>query len=129
MSDDETCGVCIDSDVDGDEMPSFQSDEWVKARKDHKCCECRKVIAVGERYERSTGKWDGRVKTYKTCAACQDIRQSLCCNGWRYGSLWEDAEEQLLPHMTTACLMKLATAVGKQKLLDEWNRWKFERSA
>lgn len=89
--DDGPCGVCI-SGGDGDE-PEFCSETIVRARKAHSCCECRETIPHGAEYERTVGKWDGAVNTYKTCLACSEIRRTLCCDGWTYGRLFEQAEE------------------------------------
>jgi hypothetical protein len=118
------CGVCISGSADGD-MPEFSSSQEVKARKDHKCCECGDVIPRGTVYERFSGKWDGTVQTYRTCLACAEIRASLCCDGWTYTMLWEDAaDSQLFDHLTTGCLDQLTTAAAKAKLLDKWREWK-----
>lgn len=44
-----------------------------KARKEHKCCECRKVIEKGEHYEYCSGIWDDP-DSYKTCQSCVELR-------------------------------------------------------
>lgn len=41
-----------------------------KARKEHKCCECRQVIAPGDKYVYSSGIWDGEASDYKQCLIC-----------------------------------------------------------
>lgn len=66
-----TCGC---DDLEG---PEFYLEELVKARKAHTCCECGKAINPGQMYQRITGKWDGNVRTYKTCEPCADLRDSL----------------------------------------------------
>jgi len=46
-----------------------------KARKVHKCCECRRKIDVGELYERTSGLWrDSGFASFKTCAHCAATR-------------------------------------------------------
>lgn len=118
------CGVCIYSE--GDDNAAFCDARVVTARKPHRCCECRETIPVGERYERTAGKWDGTVSTFCTCLVCAEIRSAFCCDGWTYTMLWEEAEEQMMPHLTTGCLDKLTTAKAKQKVLDVWRAWKFD---
>lgn len=117
------CGVCIAGDH-GD-SPDFFDERIVRARKSHKCCECSDEIPVGVEYERVSGKWDGDVCSYRTCLACRDIRRNLCCDGWTYTMLWDDAENSgLFERLTTGCLDQLATAAGKAKLLNRWRDWK-----
>lgn len=79
--------------------PSVWSLAIHKARKAHKCCECRKPIAPGERYEYVWGIWDGSAGTYKTCERCLDLRQwvrnSVPCFCWYYGDMVENAMEAI----------------------------------
>lgn len=63
---------CIDYDP-----PEFCSTTWKYARKEHKCCECRATIQIGECYEYIAGKWEGDFQTFKTCEKCADLRDSL----------------------------------------------------
>lgn len=53
-------------------MTDFQTVTGVKANRAHKCCECRGLIAKGERYIRLSGVFDGEVYSYKMCAPCRD---------------------------------------------------------
>jgi hypothetical protein len=48
-----------------------------RARKPHKCCECRGVIVSGETYVYFSGVWDGTPATYKTCRDCDELRSIL----------------------------------------------------
>lgn len=48
-----------------------------KARKSHRCCECRGWIEKDEVYERVTGVWDGSGYTFKTCRECVILRDRL----------------------------------------------------
>lgn len=59
------------------EQPSFYHDIERKARKDHRCCECRGIIKQGERYHEHRGKWDGEVSTFKRCADCTHLACDL----------------------------------------------------
>ena len=82
--------VCVSvSDYDYDQ-PELYKDKIVKARKEHKCCECGERIAIGERHEHAKGKWDGNWDSYRTCLFCTKLRAELCCfGGWIFGELRE----------------------------------------
>ncbi len=122
--------VCIYDSGDGD-SPAFFTAGFVKARKPHKCCECQAVIADGESYERASGKWEYGVDVYTTCGPCQDIRQSFYCDGYTFGQLWEDVEEQMFQErgLDGACLDKLTTVDAKQFLQRRWWDWVQERTS
>ena len=45
-----------------------------KAKKEHKCCECKEIISKGEIYIYSSGIWDGEPNSYKTCLTCESVR-------------------------------------------------------
>lgn len=57
--------------------PDFFSIHIVTARKPCRCCECRITIQVGEKHERSAGKWNGRFDSFRTCLACVELRKKL----------------------------------------------------
>lgn len=120
---------CLYDSGDGDQ-PIFYTQRWVTARKDHKCYECRRVIMKGERYECFSGKWETGVQTYRTCAECQNIRESLNCEGWTFGRLWEDIEEQIFQEtgLTIACIDKLTTPEAKKFLQRKWIEFVEERA-
>jgi hypothetical protein len=66
------------------EPNQFERVEYRKARKVHKCYECRRSIQIGDRYECWTGMFDGRIDRYKTCDDCAKLRDWLnkrtdCC--------------------------------------------------
>lgn len=82
---------CCCSSYDGD-APEFLTEKIVKARKEHKCCECGEKINKGEQYEKVIGKWDSGIDTIKTCLVCKTIREDLFCS-WNYGMLKEDLWE------------------------------------
>lgn len=45
-----------------------------KARKVHKCCECRGTIQAGEDYNYHHGVWEGEAASYKVCLDCEVLR-------------------------------------------------------
>lgn len=74
------------------DQPDFHSEKITKARKEHRCWECYRMIQPGELYETVTGKWDGTISTYKTCPHCLESRRWLeeICHSWVYGMVAED---------------------------------------
>ena len=122
------CGVCIGG-YDTDGMSEFYNVKWPKARKEHHCEDCGKVIAVGETYKRESGKFDGELYDIITCAICSEIRSAFTCSeydqtGPPTGELWNDIKEQMFPTLTTACFEKLETPAAKAELRRRWMQWK-----
>jgi len=66
-----------------------------RARREHYCAECGRVIGAGERYERNVHVWDGAMICHKTCEHCLVARQWLQdeCGGWLFGAVEEDIRE------------------------------------
>lgn len=64
------------------------------ARKSHVCCECGQEIKRGERYEFTSGIWEGEPGSYKTCLICARIRDDYFCS-WIFGGLKEEIRECL----------------------------------
>lgn len=60
-----------------DSMPSAYIHLTPKARKQHRCCECRGVIEPGEFYHIHQGIWDGVPERYKVCVDCEEMREGL----------------------------------------------------
>lgn len=56
------------------ELPECITEAKPKARKRHKCCECRGLIMEGEVYVRVSGIWDGEPARFKTCVDCDALR-------------------------------------------------------
>lgn len=80
------------------DMPSWISSRRVKARKVHKCYECRAPILAGESYEYVSGKWDD-FRDFHTCERCLELRQwatiSVPCFCWAYGDLHNNVQEMV----------------------------------
>ena len=121
--------ACIYDSAEGD-LPEFYTQQWRRARKSYTCCECRGTIQRGDRYECFSGKWERGVQTYRTCDQCQNIRESLYCEGWSFGQLWEDIEEQIFREtgLTVACIDKLTTPEAKAFLQRRWMEFIEERA-
>lgn len=61
-------------------MLTVQSSKPV-ARKEHRCDECFRVIAAGERYARVEGPDDYGWRTWKACDGCNLLASDLFCIG------------------------------------------------
>ena len=81
--------TCIDAGYDSDQ-PDFFTVKKPRARKVHKCNECARDIQPGEVYQRDSGKWFGKMLTFKICAACSEIMDVFFCNGFVYGEIHTD---------------------------------------
>lgn len=79
-------------DYDG---PSVSWETRPKAKKQHRCCECRGWIEPGEVYWRVRGVWDGEAQTFSMCTDCEDIKawasEGTDCFCWSFGSVLTDA--------------------------------------
>lgn len=111
-------GVCVLVDVD--EPPELHSSKTRVARKKHECGECGGSIEPGEQYEHFAGLNDGRWWSAKTCAPCVEIRSVLMCEGWLFGTLWDDIEEQAFPEFAHVgvfeCLAQLESKASRDLL-------------
>ena len=85
--------ACIYVDIDG--SVTLLSEKEVKARKEHKCAECREVIPAMAHYWREVYVYDGDLTDHKTCSVCKSIRDVFFCDGWAYGGIREGLEEHL----------------------------------
>ena len=65
-----------------------------KARKLHRCNECKRTIDFKEEYERFVGK-DDNLFTIKTCSDCLSARDVFFNDGYFYTMVWEQLEEHI----------------------------------
>ncbi len=65
--------MCFDTDYDY----YYFTSERRKARKVHKCDECRQPIQVGEHYRYSAGSVDGEIDSFKACLRCEAMRAEI----------------------------------------------------
>ena len=82
---------------DSDGYVEFYSVSERRARKEHKCCECRSPILAGDLYEYRSYKFYGSIYSNKTCERCVDLRTSYEAMGFCLspGELWEGHLEEL----------------------------------
>ena len=59
------------------EPPTIFWESSPKARKQHKCCECRGYIDIGEHYRLFDCVWGGKFCSHKTCSDCYQLRIDL----------------------------------------------------
>ncbi len=87
-------GLICECDDDG---PALFKEDMVKAKKQHKCCECCKPINPGDVYEYAFGVWGGDAGSFHTCEKCSDLRQSLIAAGFclAFGELQYGHQEYL----------------------------------
>ncbi len=55
------------------DAPQAYYDTYRKARKIHRCCECRRIIHKGELYHFASGIWAHQPGSFKTCTQCWDV--------------------------------------------------------
>lgn len=93
MTDSDMAGACS-CHLD---YPDFGTDAaWTieyKARKEHKCIECREVIKRGERYHRHTTIYDGSYYNSKICNTCLKIGDDLI-KCWVMGELDQELRDR-----------------------------------
>lgn len=56
---------------------TFGHTRHLVARKEHRCEECGRKIAPGEKYDRHAGKWEGDFFTNVACAHCAVLRRMV----------------------------------------------------
>ena len=76
-------------------MPSFFDETRPKARKKHRCCECRGDILPGEHYQKVVGVWSGDFSWFKICGSCEELRDWMRDRGVDscFGNIYEMLHE------------------------------------
>ena len=103
-----SCEIEIDTQDCG---PSFASTKLLKARKDHRCFECKGAIKKGAKYEKVEGKWGACFETFKTCTDCLSLRAEFFRSGHYFGRIWEDFEiyvDEVDAEISEKCMSNLA---------------------
>ena len=98
---------CLSDDSWKSNQPEMFVQREIKARKEHRCCECGDTIKRRDIYENSTGKWDGSFLIYKTCLICREIREGLYCGGYTFEHTIEYVVESI----------KEGECIGPEKIL------------
>ena len=80
--------------------PKCFTTKKVKARKEHKCCECDDIINKGDYYQYSSGVWD-EPDSFKQCLNCHEIMvaaQSICNEFYYERPSFECLREWVMDH-------------------------------
>jgi len=125
MTDPCACIVC-----DADEPYDDSGHEICVAGTERKCCECARVIELGEQYEAAWGGYFidddenlGDIDEYVTCLDCVSVIASFFCNGHLFHGVWEMLDDHLDEVVTfgdgvsSACLVPL-TPRAREKVCD-----------
>ncbi len=103
--------TCLFFDHKSVDKTQFFQERTRVARKQHRCVECARAIATGEKYRVGSGMSDGKFWTRKTCLDCWGIGEALACDGFVFGQLWTAITEDLFPDMLNSgpfdCLAKI----------------------
>ena len=117
--------VCCPLYGGDDERPQVAMTRIRTARAAHVCGECNEAIVSGQKYEITTGKWDGDWSTYKTCMSCREIRNHFACSrGWTFTQVWDQIESNFFPGMVAGgpCMEGLSPA-AKGRLFERRLAW------
>jgi hypothetical protein len=78
------------------EIPEFYSEDFPVAAKEHRCCECRAPINVGEKHLYCRMKYDGEFQTYRQHMLCRELCMLIRDNGYGdcvyFGGLRDEIE-------------------------------------
>lgn len=109
--------------------PYFAVKKIRTARKDHKCCECERIIKIAEKYEILKGKWDAKIETYKTCLDCLSLRKAFFCYGFPLEDLKTMVSEHIsdsLGEISSDCIAQLTPTAREwvcEKIEECWERY------
>ena len=102
------CAVSCDMENEGS---AWGVREVKKARKTHKCYECRGIISAGSSYFYHTIFGEGTISNFKVCPDCQSVIRQFFDNGWMFGSVWDSLGEYLWGNwredLPSSCICKL----------------------
>lgn len=117
-------------DVDfGDESADADPVEFLdittpRARKEHKCCECRGAISVRATYYRVSYKFEGKFGTDRVCEACWEAMQEFDYHIFG-GDFWRSMREQWDNGANVqGCINRLSSAAAKEHMRRQWAKWK-----
>lgn len=84
--------------IDGGEMYyPYRVQNVKRARKEHRCDECNRTIAIGESYRYAFGVLDGDANHHHICAHCRVAADWLIdnCSGYLHCGVLEDIQEHV----------------------------------
>jgi hypothetical protein len=107
---------CIISDCD--EMASVITEEIRRARKPHRCYECKSTIEKGDTYEYTAALWEYEWHHMHVCLDCVSVRDSLFRRGFTYGEIWEDLKDFMEEQEPDWVLVEKCTPTAKAKIIE-----------
>lgn len=112
---DDSDGVCIVLHAD-----------TRRARKPHKCYECGRDIAAGEKYLNEATLYEGSKETIKTCLHCKVVRDWLFneCGGWLYGGVKEDIREHVAEYDYGKGVLMLSVGMSRRWIKRSGEMWR-----
>lgn len=107
--------------IDSAEDSDFYSETWRKARKEHRCEECRRTIVAGELYKRHAMALDGSVSVFLHCPHCSAAASWLVkhCGGYLCAGVEDDLFEHWEEHYDGDRMFLGRAIVGMRK---KWRR-------
>lgn len=119
------CGVDFGDMSDDADPCDFWHVTTPKARKAHRCSECRESISAGAQYRRVAYKFEGALGCDKVCEACWESMQEFEYHVFG-GSFWDHMQEEWDGGANVqSCIARLVTAEAKAHMLRRWMAWKF----
>lgn len=81
--------------IDDCEPWTFYATATPVARKEYRCCECRRIIRVGDKHHKLTGLCDDTWSTSRTCNHCMAMTDLMneMCGGYPVTRLFEELVE------------------------------------
>jgi hypothetical protein len=111
---------CVVSFDNYGKLPELFVKKEIKARKEHICIECKRIIKPSEIYEKNVGKWDGEISIYKVCRDCISIRKMFFKDGFYFGEIYQDLItflREIDGEVSSDCIKKL-TPNARAKVCD-----------
>lgn len=80
-----------------DDFPQVYRAKVQRTRKERHCCECRRKIALGERYNNVFMVYNGSAGTWTMCEHCMVAAAWLDenCGGYLLEGIWEDIHNHI----------------------------------
>jgi hypothetical protein len=119
-----SCQVDFGDYSDDADPVEFFDTKIVRARKPHVCDECRGPIVVGEAYQRTAYRFEGKFDMDRQCACCREAAAEFHFHVFG-GLLWRMfIEEWEQGAHLQACVNRLSTAKAKEHMRRQWLKWK-----
>ena len=108
--------MCMIDGCDG--SYTLLSEQHRKARKEHGCAECHRIIDKGEIYLSMSVVYDGEFSAYKVCAHCEVVQLWLKeeCGGFVHNAVVEDIRDHAREPGYGFGVMRLAVGI--------FNKWR-----